>query len=48
MMMGEEERSVKKLLLLLYSSVKCVGPGSYKNPRCTILSTFPVRARELE
>lgn len=48
MMVCGMERPMKKLLLLLYSSVKCVGSGSYKNPGCTILSTFPVRARELE
>lgn len=32
MMVGGEERPVKELLLLVYSSVKCVGTGSYKNP----------------
>ena len=45
MMVVGEERLVKKLLFLLYANVKCVGPGSCKNPGCAILSTFPVGAR---
>lgn len=47
-MVNGEERPVKKLLLLLHSSAKCVGPGSCKNPGCIILFTFPVRAREFK
>lgn len=43
-----EARPVKKMLLLLYTSVKCVGLGSCKNPGCAILSMFSTGARWLE